>query len=141
MKESKDFGDIFYNFEKRIEDLFSDIIDVPWGRCEEISWHPAVDMYETDAVIVIVVDLPGVMPEDVRVIIEGNTCTLCGQRSREHINESHRFLHIERQSGRFSRTVMLESEPQDVDIEKKVKDGVMTVIIRKKTHNSNSEKE
>ncbi|MBD3314846.1 MAG: hypothetical protein GF344_03605, partial [Chitinivibrionales bacterium] len=66
------------NFEEHIDEMFFDLIDMPWGRHEPESAHPAVDIHETDDAFVITADLPEVPLEDVRVLVQRKRVTLCG---------------------------------------------------------------
>ena len=72
------------------------------GECS-----PAIDVYETDDAIEIVVDLPGVDRSAVRVIIKGDTVLVAGQKTARKAPGESSFHLVERGFGRFARTVRL----------------------------------
>ena len=72
------------------------------GECS-----PAIDVYETDDAIDIVVDLPGVDRSAVRVIIKGDTVLVAGQKMARKAPGESSFHLVERGFGRFARTVRL----------------------------------
>ena len=68
---------------------------------------PAIDVYETDDAIEIVVDLPGVDRSAVRVIIKGDTVLVAGQKTARKARGESSFHLVERDFGRFARTIRL----------------------------------
>jgi len=76
--------------------------DALTGQCS-----PAVDVFETDTLIEVVVDLPGVDPSAVRVVAKGDALLVVGEKGarRPHVESS--FHLVERGFGRFARSVRL----------------------------------
>jgi HSP20 family protein len=75
------------------------------GECS-----PSVDVFETDGAIEITVDLPGVDPGAVRVIVKDNTVLIAGEKTARRGVADSTFHLVERGFGRFARTVRL-AEP------------------------------
>jgi HSP20 family protein len=95
------------------------------------SWHPSVDLYETDDTIIVEADLPGVKQEEVEVEIIGGELILRGRRIGQHGSAAGRFYTMERLTGQFVRSLAL---PQPVDretIKMEFSDGVLRVTILK----------
>ena len=72
------------------------------GECS-----PAIDVYETDDAIEIVVDLPGVDRSAVRVIMKGDAVLIAGEKTARKARSESSFHLVERGFGRFARTVRL----------------------------------
>jgi len=68
---------------------------------------PAVDVYETDDAVEIVVDLPGVNASAIRVIAKGDSVLLVGDKSTRRARGEASFHLVERGYGRFARVVRL----------------------------------
>jgi len=72
------------------------------GQCS-----PALDMYERDDAVEIVVDLPGVDPAAVRVVVKGDTVLIVGEKAARRPRPESSFHLVERDFGRFARAVRL----------------------------------
>jgi len=68
---------------------------------------PAVDVYETDETIEVVVDLPGVDPAAVRIVAKGDSLLVAGDKSPRRARGESSFHLVERGYGRFARVVRL----------------------------------
>ncbi len=72
------------------------------GECS-----PALDVYETDSAIEVVVDLPGVDPGAVRVMVKGEMLLIAGEKTSRRGGVDSTFHLVERGFGRFARAVRL----------------------------------
>ena len=73
----------------------------------ECPWVPDLEVFEEDGRVTIQVDLPGLKPDDVSVIVAGGRVSIQGERRRQPA-ATRRDLHApERTYGRFSRIVRL----------------------------------
>jgi HSP20 family protein len=72
------------------------------GECS-----PPVDMYETDEALEIVVDLPGVQPTAVRLLVKGDNLLVVGDKAPRRVRGESSFHLVERGYGRFARVVRL----------------------------------
>jgi HSP20 family protein len=90
---------------------------------------PAVDIYESENEIVILADMPGVMPDDVDVDLRDNQLTLLGKVTPEERQE--RILFQEYGVGDFYRQFTLSSRIDQGQIEASMKDGVLTLRLPK----------
>jgi len=66
---------------------------------------PAVDVYETDDALEIAVDLPGVMPEAVRILAKSDMILIVGEKAPRRAGGDASFHLVERGYGRFARVV------------------------------------
>lgn len=68
---------------------------------------PAVDVFEHDEGVDVTVDLPGVDPTAVRVIVKQNMLLIAGEKAVRRGVADATFHLVERGIGRFARTVRL----------------------------------
>ena len=100
------------------------------------SYFLPTDFFEKDDSYVIEIDLPGMNKEDIKVEIEENTVTISGERS----NEGRENRISSRMFGAFKKTITL---PEAADIQTmiaKYENGVLTLIVNKKTEYLNRKK-
>lgn len=87
---------------------------------------PLADIYETEAALVITVEMPGVKKENVNISVEGDRLEIRGRA--ENLCEPGQVLVREFELGDFHRTFLL---PSDVDTDKttaKMADGVLVLV-------------
>jgi HSP20 family protein len=68
---------------------------------------PALDVYENEDSIDIVVDLPGLDAAAVRVLAKGDTVLIVGEKIARRARAESSFHLVERDFGRFARAVRL----------------------------------
>ena len=80
---------------------------VPGAASATGECRPPLDVLETTAAVEVVVDLPGVAPESLRVAIRRNTLLIVGAKLSGPADPNARFHLAERSYGRFARVVRL----------------------------------
>jgi HSP20 family protein len=115
--------------------FFENFFGPPSGgnRVGNLLRAPAADVVETERDLRVMLELPGVAPEDVAVDLENNVLTVVGEKQerRDEGEEKHTWHLMERRYGRFTRSFML---PRDVDqdaIQASFEHGVLTITIPK----------
>jgi HSP20 family protein len=87
----------------------------------------AMDAVRTENEVIIYIDVPGVVVDDIDVSVEKNELTVSVQRRWD--DEGTQVLSSERPQGTFSRRIML-SDALDLDrLAAKTSDGVLTISI------------
>ena len=81
--------------------------DVPGAAALTAECRPAVDVFETAAAVEVVIDLPGVPAESIRIAFRRNTLLVVGAKVAEALPRSTRFHLAERSYGRFARAIRL----------------------------------
>jgi HSP20 family protein len=93
--------------------------------------YPPVNIFDTGDGIVLIAELPGMDPANIKVSGQGNTITISGARSRDETGKWYGQHRRERRFGEFSRSLQLH---QGLDIgkaEARYENGVLTVRVPK----------
>jgi HSP20 family molecular chaperone IbpA len=101
----------------------------PSGAALRPAWEPPVDVFETEDALLIVVALPGVAAEDLRVVAENRVLTVIGERRLppESAGAIHR---LEIPHGRFERRLALPPGRYELT-ESNLSDGCLALQLRK----------
>ncbi len=67
-------------------------------------WVPPIDVYETDGEYILLVDLAGVDPKDINIVVEDRTLRIKGKRVRPSIARATRVHEMEIDFGNFERS-------------------------------------
>jgi HSP20 family protein len=94
----------------------------------DVTLTPRVDIVETDEELLLYVDLPGVLPQDVDIRFEQGELTLCGRRAPQTMNRPWLW---EYEPGGFHRVFRVTEQIAADKITAEMKDGVMTVHLPK----------
>lgn len=101
-----------------------------WDRdLREQPFRLPLDVYATPEEIVIVVALPGLTPDEVGIVIEGDTLTIKGEL-RPPL-ENVEYLFQERPYGAFSRTLTLNVPVETDKADAVFENGVLTLTLPK----------
>ena len=91
---------------------------------------PDVDIRETDDIILVMADLPGVAPDQVSVTLEDDHLTLEGVATVPGLDK-HQLVHAEFGTGDFRRAFTLSAEIDRDHIVARIKDGVLRLTLPK----------
>jgi HSP20 family protein len=91
---------------------------------------PAVDIFESEAAITLLADMPGVSSENVSIDLHENQLTLSGE-VEPLISEKEGYLLQEFETGTFHRQFTLSDRIDQKAITATVKDGVLRLVLPK----------
>jgi HSP20 family protein len=80
---------------------------LPREGLREPCWEPPVDVLKSETEILILVALPGVAPDDVEAVIEGDTFVVRGRHVLPAELRDARIHRLQLPRGRFGRHVVL----------------------------------
>ncbi len=89
-------------------------------------WQPPVDIYETDTELIVFVEVPGILPERIKVMAEATLLTISGSRKCEiqGINHVHQ---LEIEYGYFACRIPLPFTINVDDTRSTIENGFLTV--------------
>lgn len=99
------------------------------GRAPVGEWVPSVDVYECDGKLTIVVEVPGLAEEQLRVSIKDRSLVVAGERRERKPGGVAAFLCMERPQGRFTRTIPMDMALDVQQAAARLAGGVLTVTI------------
>jgi len=115
-----------------IADLMEDFWREPMsgfpGLFKDIG-YPAVDVSETDGVVTVKAELPGLDPTDVEISLEDDSLILRGEKKFEDEEKKEDYHRIERSYGSFTRTVPLPGKVKESEAKAKFDKGVLTITL------------
>lgn len=89
----------------------------------------AVDVYQTEDLLVIQSAIAGVKPDSIDISIEGDMVTIRGSREKPQEEEETNYFYQECFWGPFSRQIILSVEVDPSRTEASLKDGILTIRI------------
>ena len=105
----------FEHAAQEIEQLFADLWEVfPFSRSLRRGYRPQVDVFRTDdpPTLIVQVELPGIDPDDVRLVASPQALLIAGERRRP--KDCGHYQQMEIDYGPFQRQIMFSD---DVDAE------------------------
>ena len=98
-------------------------------NAEQPGWEPPIDIYETRYGFKIIIALPGVPPEHLSIMLEGDHLIISGRRRQPADVESH-ILRLEIPYGRFERRVELPAGLFEISTSE-LTNGCLLISLRK----------
>lgn len=90
---------------------------------------PAVNVWQSDEVVAITAELPGVEPGEIDLHVKENVLTLSGERKAPQMPEGARWHRNERAFGKFSRQILLPFVASDDQVEARFQHGVLRILV------------
>ena len=112
----------------RIWERFS--TGVPPSRHER-EWVPPVDLAEIEDRLVAEIEVPGVSPEEIDIVVTEQKLTISGEKSQQTEAEEPSYHLSERSYGKFSRSIVLPAAVDPNRVEAAYRDGVLRVTMGK----------
>ena len=121
-----DAVEMFERAEKLKRQFFLPAKPAASGPC----WEPPVDVLETDDEIWILVALPGVEPDDLKVVIDGGTLVVAGHRPMPGRSSRMVLRRLEIPHGHFERQLKLPAGHYEIG-ERELRHGCLVLSLRK----------
>lgn len=122
----RDAADLAEDARRLLADLDR---DVPGAEAASAECRPALDVVETATTVEVVVDVPGVPAESLRVAIRRSAVLIVGVKLAGPAEPSARLHLAERSYGRFARVIRLHSAFDASRARAVAKGGQLRVIL------------
>jgi HSP20 family protein len=122
------------DFESGLERFFGRAPEIAGNGDEPITerlWEPLTDITEDDKEFLVMVELPEMKKEDVKVTVENGMLRISGERKAEKEEKNKKYHRIERSYGSFLRAFTLPNTADGAKINADYKDGVLKVHLPK----------
>jgi HSP20 family protein len=93
------------------------------------EWSPAVDVFEARDRLVVVMEVPGLPPESLRVAFRERELVLSGERRARRTGPGCTFHCLERPHGRFERAIPVEVPVDVARAKATLAGGLLTVTL------------
>ncbi len=117
--------------EREMEDLFDRFGFEGWLTEERGRFLPRTDVAETEDAYEVMIDLPGMKPEDFTVEIREGSLWISGVKEEAHEEEGKTYHRVERQRGEFRRVIPLPTAVDESKVQAEYVDGVLKVTVPK----------
>jgi len=87
----------------------------PVVRFSPRTWQPAIDVYETDENVVVLIELAGIKQDEIEVLVQNNILMIRGERRDIKQGIKRTYSQMEVLWGPFERNITL---PVNVDVER-----------------------
>ena len=116
--------------QREIQELFSDLWQVPRFSGLRNGFRPEADVYRTDdpPEIHVILELPGIDPEQVEVIAGGRLLSVAGVRDRPEL-PTGRVQQMELEYGPFQRQVQLDDDIDSTRASATYERGLLRIVL------------
>lgn len=127
MARRRDIG----RLQEEIEELFSDLWQVPRFAGTRTGFRPAADCFRTEdpPALTIVVDLAGVRPESVDITAVDRTLVISGVRPRPAAAPGAVYQQVEIEFGPFERRIPLGADVDSAGARATYEDGLLRIVL------------
>jgi HSP20 family protein len=117
--------------QQELEELFSDMWQVPGFAGLRRGFRPHVDCYRSDEppAVTVVVDLAGIDPDDVEVVVSERTVLIHGERRRSAFACRVSYRQMEIEYGPFQRRITLAEDVDPEAAEATYEQGLLRVVM------------
>lgn len=118
------------DLQGEIQELFADMWQVPGFAGRRHGYRPQYDCFRIDdpPAVHIVLELPGVDPDSVQLVLTGRTFSILGKRERP-IVPGARYEQMEIQYGPFQRRIELGEDVDPRRTTARYERGVLRVVL------------
>jgi HSP20 family protein len=103
--------------------------DVPGAAAVTADCRPPLDVLETATAVEVVVDVPGVPADSLRIAVRRSTLLIVGAKLAAEVDPSARFHLAERAYGRFARAVRLAGAFDAAHARATVHAGLLRIVL------------
>ena len=116
-------------FRGEMDRVFEDFLS-GWG-VRKGAFAPPVDVHETEADVVVAVEVPGMTAEEIDISVSNDVLSIRGEKKSEHEEKGRDYHVVERSYGSFQRSIPLPAAVKSDGATAACKDGVLTVTLPK----------
>ncbi|MGV3278812.1 Hsp20/alpha crystallin family protein [Rickettsiales bacterium LUAb2] len=124
------------NFHHEIDSLFDSFFHnfaFPSIRSNNnLSFSPNVDIVENDKEYQLILEVPGVNENDLKINLENNKLTVSGEKKQDNNSNNQNYHRSERFYGSFQRSFNLPEDSNLNNIDASFKNGILTISIARK---------
>lgn len=129
------------DFDRMIDELFGRTALIPLTRVgASEQYSPRLDVSETDKVVTVTAELPGLEEKDVSIELDEDYLVIKGEKKTEGDKEDEHLRRSERSYGSFQRVVALPAKVDGSKSKAKFKNGLLSVTLPKVPEENTTQK-
>ena len=123
------------NIQREMQWLMEDVVNrkPPLVRFSPRTWQPAIDIYETDEVVVVLVELAGIKQNEIELLVESNTLRIRGMRRDIKQGIKRTYSQMEILWGPFKRDIALSVNVDTEGVKAYYEAGFLEIVLPKLT--------
>lgn len=98
-------------------------------RTPEVDWNPPTDVFECKGDLVVIVEVPGLTPESLKVSVREGVLVVAGERRDKRPSGVVAFHCMERPLGRFTREIPLDRALDVRSSSARLAGGLLRIVI------------
>jgi HSP20 family protein len=118
-----------FEFPPKLGRLFDEMLE----PTETLGWTPVVDVVETDTILELYAELPGMSRDDIHIEIMDGLITLKGEKKNEKEEKTGDYRLWERSYGAFERSFSLPRSIDTKAVKAEFENGVLKITLPKTT--------
>lgn len=122
--------DHFRDLEREMDRLL-ETIKLPFHSLRLQRQFPAVNFYELDEEFLLVVELPGIVAQDVELTVAGGMLNLSGTRTGPEDVSDDVYRRRERPHGAWQRSLSIPERVREADVTAEFSNGILKVHLPK----------
>ena len=121
----------FMSLREAMDRLMDDAFMRPWRSHGGNLGMPAVDIYQTDAEVVVKAAVPGFKADEIQINVTGDVLTIKGEvKQKNEVKEKDYHLR-EQRWGSFERSLVLPTEVKSDAAKAEFENGILTITLPK----------
>lgn len=119
------------DLQQELGDLFADLWRMPGFAGRRPGFRPHVDCYRSEepGAVTVVVELAGIDPEKVEVVVTERTVVISGERRHPGLTCRVSYRQLEIEYGSFQRRISLAEDVDPERAEATYEQGLLTVVL------------
>ena len=116
--------------QREINQLFERLAGYDRGAAQpSVEWTPPVDMFECKGNLIVVVEVPGMLSESLKLVAREGMLVVAGERRDKRPQGLVAFHCMERPIGRFMREIAVDRALDVRKAEARLEKGLLTITI------------
>lgn len=116
--------DLFHTLPSLVQKMFDEV------EPRQAGFHAPVDLLETESEVRLLVEVPGLDRESLKVTLESGVLTVAGEKKQPQLAEGMQYRG-ERRFGSFERTFRVSKRVDSARIEARFADGLLEIVMPK----------
>ncbi len=117
--------------QREVNQLFERLAEAERAeRSDAAGWQPSADAYECGGNLKIVVEVPGLVPESLKLVCRDRELVIVGERrEKKPAGRAAAFVCMERPQGRFKRVIPIDIAVEVQKAEARLLGGLLIVTL------------